>query len=329
MPIFSIVTPVYKAEACLGRCVESVLSQSFEDWELILVDDGSPDNSGRMCDDFARRDIRIKSLHQDNGGPSAARNCGLDNSSGEFILFVDADDYINKDMLEKLLLIERKHKADVCFFGVNPVSEHSVDAPYSFASICGDLEEQICSDKAACANAIIKLEYSGGMGWTWNKLFKHSIIRKHNIRFDSRFALQEDHLFTLLYLCHIQSMAITTYAPYNYVMTSGSLLSKIQTFHITKQLNYLIYKNRLELCRIFDVSDQMFYKWLKTDYATRLVANLLQMKRVGMKYNDCLFEVRQVNAYLNKEHVHPEGRCKYYNYIKRLPACFIVWLLNI
>lgn len=329
MPIVSIITPVYKAESSLRMCVESVLSQSFEDWELILVDDGSPDKSGLICDDFARRDVRIKALHQDNSGPSAARNYGLDNASGEFILFVDADDYINEDMLEKLLLIERQHNVDVCFFGLIPISEYSVDPPYSFASICGDLENRVFQDKVECANAIIQLEYSGGMGWTWNKLFKHSIIREHNIRFDTRFSIQEDHLFSLSYLCYVQSMVITSYAPYYYVMTSGTLLSKIHPFYKAKELNWLIYKKRLQLCSIFDISDKCFYKWLKTDYATRLVANLLQMRKTNLRYRDCLFEVKQVNAFLNKEHVYPEGKCKYYEYIRRLPDCLIVWLLSI
>ena len=101
-PLISIIVPIYNVEKYLSRCINSVLSQTFPDFELLLIDDGSTDKSGYICDGYAQKDSRIKVFHIENGGVSAARNYGLDNARGEWITFVDADDWIDKDMYYKL-----------------------------------------------------------------------------------------------------------------------------------------------------------------------------------------------------------------------------------
>ena len=106
MPIVSIIVPVYKAESYLHRCVDSILSQTFRDFELILVDDGSPDRSGGICDQYAAKDSRVRVIHQENGGPAVARNTGIDwafaNSDSQWQMFVDSDDWIHPEMLRYL-----------------------------------------------------------------------------------------------------------------------------------------------------------------------------------------------------------------------------------
>lgn len=97
--MISIIVPVYKAEDCLNRCVDSILAQQNKDWELLLVDDGSPDNSGKICDDYAQLDSRIRVIHKSNGGVSSARNAGIDEAKGDWIAFVDADDCVNESYL--------------------------------------------------------------------------------------------------------------------------------------------------------------------------------------------------------------------------------------
>lgn len=113
MPKISIIVPVYKVEALLGRCIDSILCQTFPDFELILVDDGSPDQSGVICDQYAARDKRIRVVHQKNGGLSAARNTGISLAAGEYLSFVDSDDMIHPQMFEFLLSSLEKHQADV------------------------------------------------------------------------------------------------------------------------------------------------------------------------------------------------------------------------
>lgn len=113
MPLVSVIVPVYKVEAELPRCVESLLSQSMGDIEVILVDDGSPDGCPVMCDEYARRDARVRVVHKENGGLSDARNAGLDVASGEYVMFVDSDDYIEPDSCEVLLAAAREHGSDL------------------------------------------------------------------------------------------------------------------------------------------------------------------------------------------------------------------------
>lgn len=112
MPIISIIVPVYKAEAVLPKCVESVLAQTFQDWELLLIDDGSPDGSGGLCDRYAAGDGRVRVFHKPNGGVSSARNLGMQAAAGEHILFVDADDWIAPELCATLLDALRSGQAD-------------------------------------------------------------------------------------------------------------------------------------------------------------------------------------------------------------------------
>ena len=102
MPKISVIVPVYKAEKYICRCVDSILAQTFTDFELLLIDDGSPDNSGAICDEYAASDSRVKVFHKENGGVSSARNVGLDNACGEWITFVDADDWIAETFIAGL-----------------------------------------------------------------------------------------------------------------------------------------------------------------------------------------------------------------------------------
>lgn len=125
MPEISVIVPVYKAEAYLSRCVDSILAQTFTDFELILVDDGSPDRSGTICDEYAARDARIRVIHKPNGGLSDARNTGIDASTGDWLMFVDSDDYIAPNMAEALHTAVTQHNADMATcnvkqFGNNP-----------------------------------------------------------------------------------------------------------------------------------------------------------------------------------------------------------------
>lgn len=113
MPQISIIVPVYKTEKYLQRCVDSLLHQTFSDFEVLLVDDGSPDNCPAMCDEYAKKDSRIKVLHQKNGGVSSARNAGLEAAVGEYVTFVDSDDYVEPQMYEKMLSVAKKHDCDV------------------------------------------------------------------------------------------------------------------------------------------------------------------------------------------------------------------------
>ena len=121
MPAISVVVPVYKVEKFLPRCIESVLHQTFQDWELILVDDGSPDRCSEICDAYAAKDSRITVIHQENSGVSAARNEGMKHCAGDYLYFLDADDYLAPAALETMLCMAQAYKADIVMTGHNRV----------------------------------------------------------------------------------------------------------------------------------------------------------------------------------------------------------------
>lgn len=123
MPIISVIVPVYNVEKYLPRCIDSILAQTFTDFELILVDDGSPDNCGAICDEYAAKDKRVRVIHKSNGGVSSARNAGLDAASGEYVTFVDSDDYIAEDRLKQMHSSIFESKADIAVAGFRFVDE--------------------------------------------------------------------------------------------------------------------------------------------------------------------------------------------------------------
>lgn len=129
MPIISVIVPVYKVELYLSRCIDSILSQTFTDFELILIDDGSPDNCGKICDKYAKKDKRIQVIHKENGGLSSARNAGIDwvfaNSDSQWLTFIDSDDWIHPQYLELLLFGATSTNTDICVCEYEEASEFS------------------------------------------------------------------------------------------------------------------------------------------------------------------------------------------------------------
>lgn len=209
-PLISIIVPVYNAENTIGRCVDSILNQTFRDWELLLVDDGSIDHSDMICDQYAAKDRRIKIFHKENGGVSSARNIGLKYAKGEWITFVDADDYLNVESLCDMI----------------KCSENA-DLVMSSIKICGYQERVVKLDNSFANNeyeiGILLTLLNGYMGLTvpFAKLLKLSIINKYKIRFDNRFSSGEDTLFVYQYLYHIKKIRCIDTISYNYFLSNG------------------------------------------------------------------------------------------------------------
>lgn len=178
-PLISIIVPVYQAEKYLDRCVKSILAQTYLNWELLLVNDGSPDNCGELCNTWSRKDNRIRAFHKENSGVSSARNLGLDNASGEYIMFVDSDDEIAKSTLE------------ICY---NEVLKNDVDIlQYSLTRDYDDLGKL---KKPLEPTDVSKyIENGHFMVCIGGSFIKRSIIENHSIRFDESLKLAEDLLF--------------------------------------------------------------------------------------------------------------------------------------
>ncbi len=221
MPKVSIIVPVYKVEPYLCRCIDSALAQTMDDFELILVDDGSPDNCGKICDDYAKKDSRIKVIHKENGGLSSARNAGLDVACGEYIYFFDSDDYIKRDLLQRCVKY-MDIGYDMVSFGFtteNEITGESKETNF----LCGIYD---LKDSQKKQNFIHKILLGYKIGWeAWGRMFKRSIIEKNHIRFaDNRKIFAEDLYFSLCYCANAQEIICISVAPYIYLIRENSIM---------------------------------------------------------------------------------------------------------
>lgn len=208
----SVIVPVYKVEKYLVKCVNSILAQSFTDFELILVDDGSPDNSGKICDEFAEQDGRVKVIHQKNAGQAVARNAGISIARGEYIAFVDSDDYVTADYLKTLVSLIQKYQCDLAICGHRIVHER--------------VEEYNCAEKDSqvqcMGNDELWDEIFGRLNnAVWNKLFKKELLQ--GILFPKDLGHGEDLIFNLEYILRCKTAVKTNKECYFYLKRSDSI----------------------------------------------------------------------------------------------------------
>ena len=217
-PKISVIVPVYNVEKYLRQCVDSILVQTFTDFELLLIDDGSTDSSGKLCDEYAEKDARIKVLHQKNGGVGSARNLGLNQAQGEWVCFVDSDDWLDRNCYSALMA--ETYVADLTYFGCCCCymdGSRTAYIPYdSYSTDRNQIEQRLYELK--CNQQCF--EY---LGYTWNKLFKKDIIDRHKIRFIENLTVREDEMFTLSYARYIGSIRIKSCVLYNYRVISTGL----------------------------------------------------------------------------------------------------------
>lgn len=216
MPKLSIIVPVYKVEKYLAKCIESILSQTFKDFELILVDDGSPDHCGFICDEYAKKDPRIKVLHQKNKGVSAARNAALNIAKGTYLGFVDADDWIDQDMFQVMLHTALTKEADVVICGIN------------YRSDAGELIRSDLLEKATFNQKQLLINLYGMPnpigGGCVNKIFRRSKVK--NIRFRENLSMAEDWVYLFECFKQCDSGYQIPAAFYNVVERSDSTTRK-------------------------------------------------------------------------------------------------------
>lgn len=223
MPKLSIIVPVYRAEAVLFKCVDSVFAQTYADWELLLVDDGSGDGSGKLCDEYAARDSRVKVLHKDNGGVSSARNLGMERAEGDYILFLDSDDWADSAFCEKLLAAAQEAGADsagCAHWSVEVGGEKRLEPGAMPQGVYG--KEEI---RRGIVNRLLgqRLGQPGEVlnGFVWRFLFSRKLIRDHDIRFAG--AYLEDELFLLEYFCLAEKLAMVDEPLYYYLQNPDSV----------------------------------------------------------------------------------------------------------
>lgn len=276
--MISIIIPVYNVEEYLGDCIESIIAQTFQDWELILVDDGSPDQSGALCDKYVFSDPRIRVFHKTNGGVSSARNLGIQKAEGEWITFIDADDFVGKFYLHGLYRpIEEGECVDFVHGGCTNYENGAA------TTINQSYKYYVGNDKGKV--------FSLFRGLVVSKLFKTELIKRIHLTFDEGMSVAEDMAFTLDYLLFVNYYAFVPEINYFYRRDNvGS------TTHKTIQLSYEeekhgfehLYNSTIAYIKKYDVSkedSQIRYEQRSRQY--------FQMLR-SMYYNKSLNQYKRL-----------------------------------
>lgn len=221
--LISVIMPVYKTEEShLRKAIESVINQSYRKLEIVLVDDGSPDQCGAICDAYAGTDNRIRVIHKKNGGVSSARNCGLETVTGDYIFFVDSDDTLKGNAIEVLFAIVQKTNADIVICSCKHVKEKNDDnAIYDGAYQCLKTVESAEAIKNLSYNIHVfdELEPTA----VWGKLYKKSAIQ--NLRFNEKMNVGEDFVFNYFAICKAKVVTYCNLKLYNYNFVETSLMN--------------------------------------------------------------------------------------------------------
>ena len=220
-PLISVIVPVYKVERYLPRCIESILKQTYTNFELILVDDGTPDRSGIICDRYAEKDSRIRVIHKENGGVSTARNAGIDAAKGEWITFIDSDDWVSSNYLESLYspLLKGKYELIVGLLELRSVRVQSY---------CYESYEVTPSylNSSKVLELVDSMEFCGPC----HKLFYSEIMRLNKIRFPEGVKVAEDTIFVNEYLLHCEKIFVTGETIYYY--------NRLNDYSVTRRYPY-------------------------------------------------------------------------------------------
>lgn len=209
MPKVSVIVPVYKAEKYLHRCVDSIIGQTFTDWELLLIDDGSPDKSGEICEEYAKKDSRVRVFHKENGGVSSARNVGIDNANSEYVTFVDADDWIDDNNLSICISAIETSNLDILQYSFKRIDDNG----YVF---------QVKEINTEVLDLPHYLEKGAFNMCVWGAYIKTSIIQQFGIRFDKNVKLAEDQMFVMEVMSQAQRLQAINLTYYNYYFNPDS-----------------------------------------------------------------------------------------------------------
>ena len=268
MPQVSIIIPVYNSEKYLRMTIESLLNQTYKDFEIILVDDGSVDASGKLCDDLSLTDRRIVVIHKENGGVSSARNVGIENARGELISFVDHDDYVFSDYL--MTMVNEIEEYDL-------LQSFSLGGPRNTIKTCKrfalDKTKTLKCIKGDNGDVVFPEVDMNNMATIWNQLYKKEVIDKYQLRFRS--IQSEDELFSYEYMMYANSIKKIHYQGYFFVCNMDSLGSK---HNYIAEYNYIELMENIysRLISCWEIKDKDYIKKTKIRIANRLVYYILK-----------------------------------------------------
>ena len=256
MPDVSIILPIYNSSSFLPKCLESILSQTFKNLELLLVDDGSTDSSLEIMKEYAKRDGRIRVFHQENAGSGSARNHGLREATGEWVAFVDSDDWLDQDYLEKLW--SDMEDVDFVLCGMNLIDRNGGHRPTKLRT----KEVPYTKNEVYTLKEIYNSLNMYALCGPCCKLFRKVIIEAHSILFPEELSFGEDSLFVARYLHHIRKVRIVDMPLYNVQSREGSLCATIPNPALRLDAYQRVHQETLSFCKtqgIEDLSSQESY----------------------------------------------------------------------
>lgn len=265
MKCITVIVAVYNVEKYIEKCLRSICNQTYKNLEIIVVDDGSTDESGKLCDQMALTDERIRVVHKQNGGVSSARNAGLELATGEYVTFVDGDDYIDEEMYEGMAeqMSHGMFQMAICSFRylyTTKAKEEKV--PFS----CGAVSGKVFLD------SMLKDAFGFYYSVVWNKLICRELLEKHKIRFDEQWNVMEDFHFTLQLLPYTEQIAVCDGAYYIYrknnVGTATNRSISFEESYRNRTQGYLWLKECLESCGCYEQNREK-----TVDYLIRYLAS--------------------------------------------------------
>ena len=209
-----VVVPVYNMKELLPKCLNALLNQSYDNYEILLIDDGSTDGSSVICDKYAQKEDKIKVIHKENGGLSSARNCGIENANGEFIIFPDPDDWVESNYLEQLIALAQEYNTDleICGHYVDDSKKSIVHNPLGEKGVI-DKKDALC----------LLMRPDNFCGFAWNKLYHLDIIKKNNLRFDTELGMAQDLHFAFRYILCSKKVVYDPTPTYHYFQHVGGV----------------------------------------------------------------------------------------------------------
>jgi len=232
--LVSIVIPIYNSEAYLDKCIQSALNQSYPHIEIILVDDGSTDTSGKVCDEYASTDSRVKVIHKPNGGLVSSRKAGISAATGEYVLYIDGDDWIELDLVKRYLEQALEHNADVV------VSSHKVNLEGRIEILINTLPPGVYDKEALLQNVYPKMLYTGQFSqfgifsYSWGKLYRRDILLENQLKVQEGITIGEDALCLYPTLLDASIVVILNEPCYHYRQRADSLIKTLRTIEISK-----------------------------------------------------------------------------------------------
>ena len=234
-PTVSIIVPVYNAEETISRCIESILNQEYRDFELLLMNDGSADSSGDICDRYAKDDPRIRVIHKSNTGVSETRNMALDLACGTYLQFLDSDDWITPNATQLFVETANRYHCDMVISDFYRVVGKRVAHK-------GDIEDDCVLTQEEFASHMLQNPADFYYGVLWNKLYKREIVEKYKLRMDPNISWCEDFMFNLEYIRHAEVFYALQVPIYYYVKTKGSLASQGTSITKTIKMKLMVFE---------------------------------------------------------------------------------------